>query len=526
MSVVESRKFKWSSKTLWGYGVGHIENDLKATMWFSYLLVFFDKVIGLSAVNAGILLIIGQLTDGIATPLFGLALDKLGVCGRFYGQRKSWHLLGTLLTAFSFAFIFSPPPSYEPLAESGNLTLSNINESNYAWPQVNVMLYYIFFIMVFQIGWASVQVSHLSFIPCLTSHDKSRIQLTSLRNAFRILSSIAIYLTTFALLQTSKSEPLDVTQSAVTETGNITKGNDVISWKDRFTYTYLAVGTTVIGLLFQVFVFHFLVKEPVNTSLVDTNDEEKSQDTITVNQEHDKFWFEWLKCPSFYAVCAQYCFTRLIVNVLQSYMPYYLQETLQLSKEYIAIVPLVQFVAGFLVSFAIKPLAGIIQKNDSYLLGCFLMLIASVWASILEGYQQAAVFMVTILYGFGTSIIWIQSLTITAALINKNASSAAFVYGAMSLTEKVTCGVVIVIIQSASPCDEKIVDANDDCVKFYRQLFGYAIGTISIGAVLINELVAYIMKSEKERLIARTMKFLLKTAQKLFSRKGRSINNV
>ena len=28
------------------YGVGHVFNDLCASMWFSYLLIFFEKVIG------------------------------------------------------------------------------------------------------------------------------------------------------------------------------------------------------------------------------------------------------------------------------------------------------------------------------------------------------------------------------------------------------------------------------------------------------------------------------------------------
>jgi len=37
-SQVADRRFKWSSKTLWGYCVGHFQSDLVATMWFSYLL--------------------------------------------------------------------------------------------------------------------------------------------------------------------------------------------------------------------------------------------------------------------------------------------------------------------------------------------------------------------------------------------------------------------------------------------------------------------------------------------------------
>lgn len=75
-SNVVSRGYKWTSKTLWGYGVGHIENDLCATLWFSYLLVFLEQVTKMDPGKAGVLMVIGQLTDGIATPIVGLGLDK------------------------------------------------------------------------------------------------------------------------------------------------------------------------------------------------------------------------------------------------------------------------------------------------------------------------------------------------------------------------------------------------------------------------------------------------------------------
>lgn len=64
-------------------------------MWFTYMLIFFEKVVRISNQYAGLLLLIGQVTDGLATPLVGYETDQR----RFrrmvlYGQRKSWHLLG------------------------------------------------------------------------------------------------------------------------------------------------------------------------------------------------------------------------------------------------------------------------------------------------------------------------------------------------------------------------------------------------------------------------------------------------
>ena len=87
--------------------VGHVLNDLCAAMWFSYLLVYFHQVLQLDSTTAGYLLLIGQITDGLATPVVGIESDRFGIFGRFYGRRKSWHALGTICVISSFIFIFT-----------------------------------------------------------------------------------------------------------------------------------------------------------------------------------------------------------------------------------------------------------------------------------------------------------------------------------------------------------------------------------------------------------------------------------
>ena len=77
------------------YGVGHVLNDLCASMWFSYLLLYFQSVNLFSKLSAGFILLLGQLADAIATPLIGYESDRINGCFG-YGKRKSWHVLGEL----------------------------------------------------------------------------------------------------------------------------------------------------------------------------------------------------------------------------------------------------------------------------------------------------------------------------------------------------------------------------------------------------------------------------------------------
>lgn len=75
------------------YSVGHFLNDLCASMWFTYLLVYYHSVLGFNNTVAGVLLLVGQIADGICTPLIGYESDRTQGC-RNYGKRKSWHLVG------------------------------------------------------------------------------------------------------------------------------------------------------------------------------------------------------------------------------------------------------------------------------------------------------------------------------------------------------------------------------------------------------------------------------------------------
>ena len=69
-------KGSMSLVTSLGYGTGHILNDMCASMWFTYMLLFFHNVIQLSNTNAGLIVLIGQIADGISTVLVGVLSDQ------------------------------------------------------------------------------------------------------------------------------------------------------------------------------------------------------------------------------------------------------------------------------------------------------------------------------------------------------------------------------------------------------------------------------------------------------------------
>ena len=132
-----------------GYGVGHFINDLVAACWFNYLFFFLKRVVKTPAASAALLS--GQICDGIATPVVGYLSDKFKTR---LGQRTPWYFGGLILVVICYL------PIYQTF-QSENKT--------------HEYLYYTIFPGLFNFGWASLQISHMSLVPALTCSRKRRV---------------------------------------------------------------------------------------------------------------------------------------------------------------------------------------------------------------------------------------------------------------------------------------------------------------------------------------------------------------
>ncbi|KAJ4936825.1 hypothetical protein JOQ06_001411 [Pogonophryne albipinna] len=192
-------------------------------------------------------------------------------------------------------------------------------------------------------------------------------------------------------------------------------------------------------------------------------------------------WKCWLQQPSFYQVALLYMSTRLIVNLSQTYISMYLINTLGLPKKFIATIPLVMFLSGFLSSFIMKPVSKLIGKSLTYFLGLLLIMAFSYWV-LLEGQMGQQVYGAAVLLGAGSATILVISLSMTAELIGGQTQSGAFVYGAMSFTDKVANGIAVMIIQALHPC--QTVVCCPDCVWFYHNVMVIVTGGVAVVAAL------------------------------------------
>ncbi|KAM8925254.1 major facilitator superfamily domain-containing protein 12 isoform 2-T2 [Lycaon pictus] len=430
------------------YAVGHFLNDLCASMWFTYLLLYLHSVRAYSSRGAGLLLLLGQVADGLCTPLVGYEADRAaGRCVRC-GPRKAWHLVGTVCVLLSFPFIFSPCLGCGP-----------------ATPEWAALLYYGPFIVIFQFGWAATQIAHLSLIPELATNDHEKVELTALRYAFTVVANITVYAAAWFLLHLQGSPNVEMARDA----------SDQLGIQDVQVFQNLSLLVIGVGAVFSL-LFHLGTREGRRPQAEEPDENRPLLAPTTARPL--LLWRHWLREPAFYQVGLLYMSTRLIVNLSQTYIAMYLTYSLSLPKKFIATIPLVMYLSGFCSSFLMKPVNKCIGRNLTYFTGLLVILAFAAWVALADRLGMA-VYAAAVLLGAGCATILVTSLAMTADLIGPHTvrlmvwaggragpgpgqaadlparvpqHSGAFVYGAMSFSDKVANGLAVMAIQSLYPC--------------------------------------------------------------------------
>ncbi|KAK8385680.1 hypothetical protein O3P69_016453 [Scylla paramamosain] len=460
------KNLPWVTKV--SYGVGHVFNDLCASMWFTYLLVFYQNVLQFDNTLAGLILLVGQVADGISTPIVGNLLRQGEQNTHLRPIRKAENL-----ASYGHGVVFLRLPLHlqrvSGLRGGGRLG---------------------------EFGWACVQISHLALIPDLTTRKCQRTELNSIRYAFTVLANLSVFTITFFSLNTGKAGSEQIiggdsygndtwndtstvftTDPYYTSTGKPSTTNH-IGPEDATSFRNIALICCGIGVVFSL-IFHIGVKEPPfiphkkRCELPPSCGGEKKEASPAKMRKID-----WFKELPFYQIAVLYMATRLYVNLYQAYIPLYVQDTLRLDQTFLAL-----------------EINKKIGRKRTFALGCCVGIAGCVWLWFGKGsyYEEWGIFLVGALLGIGGSTLLITSLSITADLIGENVEGGAFVYGFMSLVDKFSNGIIIMIIQESNPEEP----------WYYRSVITFACGSAcALGIAVVISLMNVRVGQSRSRDVA------------------------
>lgn len=92
------------------YGLGAVGKDMVYMLSASYVLYYYQDILGVSAIAMGMILLAARIFDAFNDPVMGVIVARTRTP---WGKFRPWLLAGTLLNAAVLYLMFSAPPSLE-----------------------------------------------------------------------------------------------------------------------------------------------------------------------------------------------------------------------------------------------------------------------------------------------------------------------------------------------------------------------------------------------------------------------------
>ncbi|PKI42106.1 hypothetical protein CRG98_037559 [Punica granatum] len=374
------------------YGAGHMLNDITAACWFTYLLLFLTDI-GLSHRDAAVVMLSGQVADGLATVFSGELIDR-------FGHFKIWHASGSILVAVSFSSVFG-----------GCLPCKIFSSDSSALETIG----YSIFAAIFNVGWAATQVSHMSMINCITLHSTSRVVLASCRNAFTMVANLSLYAVAIVVFTVTKaSTPMDIENQ----------------------YRWIAYLSIFIGCCF-VLIFLLGTKEP------------RLKFSAHGSCNARISWTYWFKKVLYYQVALVYVLTRLVVNVSQAYLAFFVINDLRMAQSAKALVPAIIYICSFIISIIFQEIAWTSRRLKAYYsAGAIIWMFCGAGIFLLPYNLSGLMYIIAIFIGIANALMMVTGVSMQSVLVGEDLNGCAFVCGSLSFLDKISCGIALYILQS------------------------------------------------------------------------------
>ena len=206
---METKK-KLSGGEKFAYGIGAVGKDMVYMLSASYILYYYQDIMGVSAVAMGIILFVARVFDAFNDPIMGVLVAKTKTR---WGKFHPWLFVGTVLNAIVLYLMFAAPPT---LSGSGLV----------AYAATTYILWGVTYTMM--------DIPYWSMVPAFTESGREREGLSALaRSCAGVGSAIISIITVLSV-------------SALGKMAGGTTGTDI----ERLGYKYFALCIAVLFVIF------------------------------------------------------------------------------------------------------------------------------------------------------------------------------------------------------------------------------------------------------------------------------------
>ena len=168
--------YKLSGRSKLSYALGAVGKDMVYMLSASYVLYYFQDLLGVSAVAMGIILMAARVFDAFNDPIMGVIVAKTKTR---WGKFRPWLLIGTVTNAIVLFLMFAAPPKLD----GAGLTA-----------------YAAIFYILWGVTYTMMDIPYWSMIPAFTKGGKERENLTTLARTCAGVGSAIITIATMAVV--------------------------------------------------------------------------------------------------------------------------------------------------------------------------------------------------------------------------------------------------------------------------------------------------------------------------------------
>ena len=194
------------------YGLGAVGKDMVYMLSASYILYYYQDIMGVSAWAMGIILLIARVFDAFNDPVMGILVAKTKTK---FGKFRPWLMIGTITNAVVLYLMFAAPPT---LNGSGLV----------AYAAITYILWGVTYTMM--------DIPYWSMVPAFTEGGKERENLSALARSCAGVGSALITVVTIMLVS-SLGTAFSASGAA---------GNEI----ERVGFKYFALGVAILFIVF------------------------------------------------------------------------------------------------------------------------------------------------------------------------------------------------------------------------------------------------------------------------------------
>ncbi|WP_292139070.1 glycoside-pentoside-hexuronide (GPH):cation symporter [Butyrivibrio sp.] len=196
------------------YGLGAVGKDMVYMLSASYVLYYYQDILGVSAAAMGVILMVARIFDAFNDPIMGAIVAKTKTK---WGKFRPWLLIGTITNAIVMFLMFSAPPA---LNGQGLVTYAAVTY------------------ILWGVTYTMMDIPYWSMIPAFTEGGKEREGLTTLARSCAGVGSAIITI---------------ITVMTVSALGRAFGGANITDREvERLGFSYFSIIIAVLFVLFTV----------------------------------------------------------------------------------------------------------------------------------------------------------------------------------------------------------------------------------------------------------------------------------